>query len=202
MSSVSNSAGALCVLSVLGPYAALASRGHGSVLDPNRLFTIVTTVNLLSGPLNILGQFLPNIFAAYASIKRIESFLLFEEKEEDETDDKSVSTEEKPNDPLFSPIKMIDASFAWTSDSEPFLKNVNIELDPGKLHLCIGSVASVSTDLPICAVYLELNYFAGKITPLAIYPPRNLYAVRSIHRSTDSNCLRLPRCPYSSRNRS
>ena len=76
MGAVSSSASFLCILSVLGPYAALAARGQGSVLDPNRLFTIVTTVNLLSAPLNILGQFLPNIFAAYASVKRIESFLL------------------------------------------------------------------------------------------------------------------------------
>lgn len=144
MGAVSNSAGTLCVLSVLGPYAVLASRGHGSVLDPNRLFTIVTTVNLLSGPLNILGQSLPSIFAAYASIKRIEFFLLFEEKEESNGADKCA--EEEPLRPASSSIKMINASFAWTSDSEPFLKGIDIDLEPGKLHLCIGTVASVRID--------------------------------------------------------
>ena len=141
MGAVSSSASFLCILSVLGPYAALAARGQGSVLDPNRLFTIVTTVNLLSAPLNILGQFLPNIFAAYASVKRIESFLLLEDKEEALVDDKAL--EEKPQDSDFSPIKIVDGSFAWTSDSEAFLQDVNIDLAPGRLHLCIGPVASV-----------------------------------------------------------
>ena len=82
-----------------------------------------------------------NIFAAYASVKRIESFLLLEDKEEALVDDKVL--EEKPQDSDFSPIKIVDGSFAWTSDSEAFLQDVNIDLDPGRLHLCIGPVASV-----------------------------------------------------------
>lgn len=53
---LSLSGGSLCTLVVLGPYAALAGHsGHG-VLDPKRLFTIVTTVNLLNFPLNLLGM--------------------------------------------------------------------------------------------------------------------------------------------------
>ncbi|KAK7692904.1 hypothetical protein QCA50_004540 [Cerrena zonata] len=159
MGAVSSSASFLCILSVLGPYAALAARGQGSVLDPNRLFTIVTTVNLLSAPLNILGQFLPNIFAAYASVKRIESFLLLEDKEEDAVDDKS--SEEKPQSSDFSSIKIVDGSFAWTSESEAFLQDVNIELDPGRLHLCIGPVAS-GKSLLLLSILRETSMRTGQ----------------------------------------
>ena len=141
MAGFSNSAGTLCILSVLGPYAAIAKHRDGGALDPRRLFTIVTTVNLLSEPLAVIGQLLPTLFAAYASVKRIESYLLLEDKENALEDDKSFVDEKQGR--IASPIKMTDASFSWASDADPYLKDVNIELQPGKLHLCIGPVASV-----------------------------------------------------------
>jgi len=68
---LTSSSWAACTLVVLGPYAALAGHGHGP-LDPTRLFTIVATVNLLSPPLTLLGTGLPQLLAAWASLKRIE----------------------------------------------------------------------------------------------------------------------------------
>ncbi|CAL1707862.1 unnamed protein product [Somion occarium] len=162
MAAVSNSAGTLCILSVLGPYAALAARGDGAALDPNRLFTIVTTVNLLSSPLNILGQYMPSIFAAYASIKRIESFLLFDEKEDNADSDKGSS--EKAESEELTSIKMVDAVFAWSPDSEPFLQDININLCGGQLHLCTGPVAS-GKSLLLLSILRECSLRTGQYIP-------------------------------------
>lgn len=55
---ITNNAGILCSLAVLGTYAGIA--GHAGAqsppLDVNRLFSIATTVNLMSTPLSILGK--------------------------------------------------------------------------------------------------------------------------------------------------
>lgn len=156
MGGLSNVTGALCIFSVLGPYTALAASGHGSILDPDRLFTIVTTVNLLSAPLNDLGQAMPVIFAAYASIKRIQSFLLLE----DQTDTDSVGEDhgavKRPLGDSCSAIKMENASFGWTAEGEPFLHDVTLNLQSGQLHVCVGSVASVSMIINLnCITHLN-----------------------------------------------
>lgn len=142
MAGFSNSAGTFCVLSVLAPYAVIARHRQGGALDPTRLFTIITTVNLMAEPLAIIGQILPTIFVSYASIKRIEGYLLLEDKEDAHEDD-TRSQEKGELKEVSVPIKMVDASFAWLSDAESFLKDVNVTLNPGKLHICIGPVASV-----------------------------------------------------------
>ena len=53
--SVANSAGTMCILSVLGPYVILAERGKTDGLNVQRLFTIVTTLNIVQQPLNFIG---------------------------------------------------------------------------------------------------------------------------------------------------
>lgn len=55
LGALSSTAWAACTLAVLGPYAGIAS--HHGPLNSERLFTIVTTVNLLSPPLTLLGWF-------------------------------------------------------------------------------------------------------------------------------------------------
>ncbi|KAK7691634.1 hypothetical protein QCA50_005033 [Cerrena zonata] len=164
MGGLSNVTGALCIFSVLGPYTALAASGHGSILDPDRLFTIVTTVNLLSAPLNDLGQAMPVIFAAYASIKRIQSFLLLE----DQTDPDSVGEDhgavEKPLGNSLTAIKMENASFGWTAEGEPFLHDVTLNLQIGQLHVCVGSVAS-GKSLLLLSILGETSKMGGEYIP-------------------------------------
>ncbi|CAL1703415.1 unnamed protein product [Somion occarium] len=153
VASLSLTSGSLCTLAVLGPYAAIAGHhGHGP-LDVNHVFTIVTAVNLLNFPLNMLGQYLPILVASYASLKRIESFLLLDEKSDDEDEeleddsDKDPSLNEKAMQTLkpddhFTPIIMSSASFSWDPEADAFLKDVTVEFNTSQLHICAGSVAS------------------------------------------------------------
>jgi len=74
------------------------------------------------------------MLAAYASLVRIQEFLLLDEKDmsfrSDEADEKRE-------------LK-IDGSFALTKDMQPILKDIHLTVTPGRLHMCVGHVASVS----------------------------------------------------------
>ncbi|KAJ7635711.1 P-loop containing nucleoside triphosphate hydrolase protein [Mycena polygramma] len=127
-------AGLACNLSVLGPYAALAAHGH-QPLDPNRMFTIVATLNLMTGPLESIGGSLPQLLAAYASVKRIEGYL--------SRDEKLRSPNENPQEkPRSVNIHLEAASFSWAPDSAAFLGPLSLELAQGQLHVVVGPVAS------------------------------------------------------------
>lgn len=55
---MTNNAGIFCSLAVLGAYATISARGGNTPpLNVNRLFSIATTVNLMSTPLTILGAY-------------------------------------------------------------------------------------------------------------------------------------------------
>lgn len=182
---LSISASPICILAVLGPYAAIATHNGRAPLDPNNLFTIVTTLNLLNVPLNMLGepsisqdlwwpsdvtllpgQFLPIMAASYASLKRIQEFLLNDEKivmprpsdrrntnekeevKDDEKDDvqKLMYADEKPGiaEEPSTDIIMETASFAWAPDADAFLEDLSLSLTEETLYMCVGPVASVS----------------------------------------------------------
>ncbi|KAJ7703885.1 P-loop containing nucleoside triphosphate hydrolase protein [Mycena rosella] len=132
-------AGMACNLSVLGPYAALAAHGHGhGALDPNRLFTVVATLNLMTEPLGLIGGLLPQLMAAYASMKRIEDYLSRPEKiaSSNETQWDAAET------PGADAIRLEAASFSWVLDSSPFLGPLSLGLKQGELHVCVGPVAA------------------------------------------------------------
>lgn len=103
---------------------------------------------------------MPVLVASYASLKRIETFLLLDEKnvKSDGSDsDSDISSEkvtlnEKGSLPAsssfigdcFLPIKMSSASFSWDPESEAFLRDISLTLSQPQLYVCVGSVASVS----------------------------------------------------------
>ncbi|KAJ7747845.1 P-loop containing nucleoside triphosphate hydrolase protein [Mycena metata] len=81
---LSNIGGAASFVVTLAAYAFMLSRGLGNLppLDVSQIFTLYTIVNVLHGPLNSIGQSLPQLFAAFASLARIQGFLQLPEKAE------------------------------------------------------------------------------------------------------------------------
>ncbi|KAK7006728.1 P-loop containing nucleoside triphosphate hydrolase protein [Favolaschia claudopus] len=154
---LATTAWAACSLSVLGPYAALLAHGHGiGALDPQRIFTIAATMNLMSPPLTAISSSMPQLRAAYASLKRIEKYLLFEERGgggregEDVGEGGAVKEggKERSQDESISatsPIVLRSASFSWAADKPAFLGPLTLDLTPGYLHICAGPVASGKT---------------------------------------------------------
>ncbi|KAJ7759637.1 P-loop containing nucleoside triphosphate hydrolase protein [Mycena metata] len=81
---LSNIASAASFVITLAAYAFMLSRGWGNLppLDVSQIFTLFTLVELLNVPLNIVGQTLPQLFAAWASLGRIQGFLQLPETAE------------------------------------------------------------------------------------------------------------------------
>ncbi|KAK7050729.1 P-loop containing nucleoside triphosphate hydrolase protein [Favolaschia claudopus] len=131
---LATTAWAACSLSVLGPYAALLAHGHGiGALDPQRIFTIAATMNLMAPPLTAISSSMPQVRAAYASLKRVERYLGMGERGE------------KRQDAATSPIVLRSAAFSWAADKPAFLGPLTLDLTPGYLHICAGPVASGKT---------------------------------------------------------
>ncbi|KAJ7644824.1 P-loop containing nucleoside triphosphate hydrolase protein [Roridomyces roridus] len=114
-------------------------------LDVSRIFTLLTIVNILSGPLNMIGQRLPALFASYASVLRIQSFLQLPEKERTEHPEEQevlVDVSEAPT----NQVSLKDCTFGWDDKSE-VLHEINLELQKGELTMVVGSVASGKSSL-------------------------------------------------------
>ncbi|KAJ7720516.1 hypothetical protein B0H16DRAFT_1896820 [Mycena metata] len=81
---LSNIGGAASFVVTLAAYAFMLSRGLGNLppLDVSQIFTLFTIVNVLNGPLNMIGQSLPRLFASFASLTRIQGFLQLPERAE------------------------------------------------------------------------------------------------------------------------
>ncbi|KAJ7854654.1 hypothetical protein B0H13DRAFT_2358376 [Mycena leptocephala] len=104
---LSNVGGSASFLITLAVYAFMLSKGWGDLepLDVSRIFTLLAIVSLLNVPLNMIGQSLPTLFAAFASLRRIQGFLQLPEKDEPESEDAVVETK--------SPTWSIRCTFTW-----------------------------------------------------------------------------------------
>ena len=96
----------------------------------------------------MIGQTLPQLFASYASLGRIQGFLQLPEKAE------SVSEHDLLEADLIDglddvvkvstvQVSLQRCTFGWDEKTQ-VLHDVTIDLAPGELHLVVGSVASVS----------------------------------------------------------
>lgn len=100
----------------------------------------------------VLGQNFPTLAASWASLKRIEKFLLLEERQErrigsaEKLQNISESLGDIELETRTSPaIVMEHAEFSWAPDADSFLKDLTLRCDEPKLYMCVGPVASVST---------------------------------------------------------
>ncbi|KAG9076600.1 hypothetical protein FRC06_009417, partial [Ceratobasidium sp. 370] len=158
---ISNTAGSLSALAVLGTYAGLVSHNPSiGSFNTVSIFTILTTVQILSVPLNFLGQSFPYLFAAYTSLQRINTFLMMDEKQPlplmNETDDDEKHEKSK------GLIQLKHASLAWDKTARAVLHDITFTLRPGVLFMCVGPVASGKTSL-MAAMLGEMTLLGGTI---------------------------------------
>ncbi|KAG8809950.1 hypothetical protein FRC19_004879, partial [Serendipita sp. 401] len=173
---ISNSLMSFTLLLVIGVYAAVFGRATtAGRLDVSRIFTIYATIQLLSYPFNVLGQSLPDILAAYASMKRIQSYLQFDEKGEKQNPLGYTALNAQEGKTLDDSVHL-RGSFSWNKDGEPVLPDIDLKLPIGKLTICTGPVASGKTSLMLAIL--------GELYPL----PSSL----------ETNIPSLPRTGYTS----
>ena len=102
-------------------------RGDTGGVTTARIFTVISTIDLISMPLLELGQKMGSLLTAWASLKRIEGFLLDGEKVAVQGDGTRVK---------------VDASFGIRGKID--LIKVAVDLDDPKLWMITGRVGCVS----------------------------------------------------------
>ncbi|KAF7339150.1 hypothetical protein MVEN_01992000 [Mycena venus] len=162
---VASIGGTASFFATLAAYAFMLARGWGDLapLDVSQIFTLFTIVNLLSGPLSMIGQYMPQLFAAYASLVRIQGFLQLPEKAETERGSASDSGLTDGGAKISSvEVSLRGCTFAW-DDKMHVLQDITLALAPGALHVVVGSVASGKSSL-LMSILGETTLLAGTLT--------------------------------------
>ncbi|KAI2695821.1 hypothetical protein CBS147317_7957 [Penicillium roqueforti] len=141
-------------------YTALASH-HGNTLLAATAFPALSIFNLLSSPLSILIQSLPGVIAMLACFERIGNFLQRDTRNDTRylMDSATTSVEKIPSvepRPVSSResfsitlgrdlIRIVDGRFWRTTDSEPILQNLNLQIKCETLTAVVGPSGCVNS---------------------------------------------------------
>jgi ABC-type multidrug transport system fused ATPase/permease subunit len=120
----------------------LVSLYSGGGVSTAKIFTTISTITLISSPLMYLGQQMGNIVSAWASWKRIETFMLNEEKLSDSPENGSEIELVDKGIPAIE-ISVLEADFG-IKGKDAFLHGINVELTAPPLWMIVGRVGSVS----------------------------------------------------------
>ncbi|XP_072293747.1 ATP-binding cassette sub-family C member 2 [Eucyclogobius newberryi] len=122
----------------LATFATFVGVSSDNVLTAAKAFTSISLFNILRFPLAMLPMLIAAIVQTSVSKKRLEKFLGGEDLDLDTVQ----------HDPSFNTaITISDGSFAWERDAAPLLKNVSLEIKPGKLVAVVGAVGSGKSSL-------------------------------------------------------
>ncbi|KAF7524216.1 hypothetical protein PCG10_005908 [Penicillium crustosum] len=130
---------------LLGPIFAFALSSRE--LNVTTIFTSLSYLQLLSGPLSLLFQVLPQLLAAFSCLTRIQAFLEKEPREDFRQilGTNALSKKEHSSEKLPSSVEIKNADFGWEKDVST-LKNINVSMSQG-LNMVIGPVASGKSTL-------------------------------------------------------
>lgn len=137
----------------LATFAVFVGVSSENVLTAEKAFTSISLFNILRFPLAMLPMLIAAIVQTSVSRKRLEKFLGGDDLESDIV----------RHDPSFSSaISINNGSFAWEREAEPLLKNVSLEIKPGRLVAVVGAVGSGKSSL-ISALLGEMHSTKGFI---------------------------------------
>lgn len=122
----------------LATFAVFVGVSPNNVLTAEKAFTAISLFNILRFPLAMLPMLIAAIVQTTVSRKRLEKFLGGEDLDSDIVQ----------HDPSFnSAISICDGSFAWEREGKPLLKNVSLDIKPGRLVAVVGAVGSGKSSL-------------------------------------------------------
>ncbi|KAJ7664769.1 P-loop containing nucleoside triphosphate hydrolase protein [Mycena rosella] len=151
VSTLSNVGSSASFFVTLAAYVVMLANGWGDLapLDVSRIFTLFTIVTILGGPLNSIGQQLPGLFAAFASLDRIQGFLQLPERADSLQDSVEADLVDVSEDGVkvsTVQVSLKGCTFGW-DDKTQVLRDITLELAPRELHMVVGSVASGKSSL-------------------------------------------------------
>ncbi|KAL0964216.1 hypothetical protein UPYG_G00320960 [Umbra pygmaea] len=137
----------------LATFAVFVAADSENVLDAGKAFTAISLFNILRFPLAFLPMLIAAMVQTSVSKKRLEKFL-----GGDDLDNSIVR-----HDPSFNTaVSVCNGTFAWEKDAEPVLKNVSLDIKPGRLVAVVGVVGSGKSSL-ISAMLGEMHSSKGFI---------------------------------------
>ncbi|XP_040905275.1 canalicular multispecific organic anion transporter 1 [Toxotes jaculatrix] len=137
----------------LATFAVFVGVSTENVLTAEKAFTSISLFNILRFPLAMLPMLIAAMVQTTVSRRRLEKFLGGEDLECDIVQ----------HDPSFnSAVSVCDASFAWEREAEPLLKDVSLDIRPGRLVAVVGAVGSGKSSL-MSALLGEMHSSKGFI---------------------------------------
>ncbi|KAH8589323.1 P-loop containing nucleoside triphosphate hydrolase protein [Bisporella sp. PMI_857] len=155
-------------------FATFTGISNGS-LNTATMFTSISLLGLLSSPLSMVFQSIPNFMAAINCFQRIQKYLETETKSDHRLkmqellQDVSATSEDDRSMNLGDDIELIgltpptqtahpvpqdqevigirNGSFGWKPDEEPILRDINLSIKSSQLTMIIGAVASGKSTL-------------------------------------------------------
>uniref|UniRef100_A0A8C2FIH3 Uncharacterized protein n=1 Tax=Cyprinus carpio TaxID=7962 RepID=A0A8C2FIH3_CYPCA len=137
----------------LATFAVFVSVSPDNILDAEKAFTSISLFNILRFPLAMFPQLISIMVQTAVSKKRLEKFL-----SGDDLDTMAITRDDSHS----AAVSMTDGTYTWERDTEPVLKNVSLDIKPGRLVAVVGAVGSGKTSL-ISALLGELHSLKGRI---------------------------------------
>uniref|UniRef100_A0A8C6MEE9 ABC-type glutathione-S-conjugate transporter n=1 Tax=Nothobranchius furzeri TaxID=105023 RepID=A0A8C6MEE9_NOTFU len=129
----------------LATFAVFVGVSPDNVLTAEKAFTSISLFNILRFPLAML----PMLIASIVQVKKPQHFLF-------------MYTHQTYNNLIYSAVSICDGSYAWERDAEPFLKNLSLDIKPGRLVAVVGAVGSGKSSL-MSALLGEMHCTKGFI---------------------------------------
>ncbi|XP_066507559.1 canalicular multispecific organic anion transporter 1 [Hoplias malabaricus] len=134
-------------------FAVFVSVSPDNILDAKKAFTSISLFNILRFPLGMLPMLISAMVQTAVSKKRLEKFLGGE--------DLDVMAVQRDSS-CSSAVSVRRGTFAWGSDADPTLRNVSLDINPGRLVAVVGAVGSGKSSL-MSALLGEMHRLSGSI---------------------------------------
>nr|KAF6321957.1 ATP binding cassette subfamily C member 2 [Pipistrellus kuhlii] len=125
-----------------------------NVLDAKKAFTSITLFNILRFPLSMFPMMISSLLQATVSKERLEKYLGGDDL------DTSAIRQDSNFDKV---VQFSKASFTWDQETEPTIRDVNLDIMPGQLVAVVGTVGSGKSSL-MSAMLGEMENVHGHIT--------------------------------------
>ncbi|XP_029926660.1 ATP-binding cassette sub-family C member 2 [Myripristis murdjan] len=119
-------------------FAVFVGVSPDNILNAEKAFTAISLFNILRFPLAMLPMLIAAMVQMTVSRKRLEKFL-----GGDDLDSNCVRHDTSFN----TAVSVCDGTFAWERDAEAVLKNVSLDIKPGRLVAVVGAVGSGKSSL-------------------------------------------------------
>ncbi|XP_073399008.1 multidrug resistance-associated protein 1 [Dendrobates tinctorius] len=127
-------------LVALSTFAVYVLSDESNVLDAEKAFVSLALFNILRFPLNMLPMVISSMVQASVSLKRLRVFLSHEELEPE-----SIVREQRRSSE--GCINMRSATFSWSKNDPPSLKEINVTIPDGSLIAVVGQVGCGKSSL-------------------------------------------------------